>query len=58
MQIALLILILLPLTEIYLMIKVGSAIGAFNTISITILTAFLVMYFAKLQGIETLRSAL
>ena len=58
MQIALLILILLPLTEIYLMIKVGSAIGAFNTISITILTAILGMYFAKLQGIATLRSAL
>ena len=58
MQIALIIFILLPLTEIYLMIKIGSVIGAFNTISITILTAIVGMYFAKLQGIVTLRSAL
>ena len=58
MQIALIIFILLPLTEIYLMIKIGSVIGAFNTISITILTAVVGMYFAKLQGIVTLRSAL
>ena len=58
MQLTLLIFILLPLTEVYLMIKVGSVIGAFNTIFLTILTAVVGLYFAKLQGIATLRSAL
>jgi UPF0716 protein FxsA len=38
------------------MIKIGSVIGAFNTISITILTAIVGVYFAKLQGLSTLRS--
>lgn len=56
MQFTLLFFILLPLVEIYLMIKIGSAIGAFNTISITILTAIVGVYFAKLQGLSTLRS--
>lgn len=58
MQFTLLIFILLPLIEIYLMIKVGSVIGALNTISLTILTAIVGLYFAKLQGIATLKSAL
>ena len=49
MQLTLLILIFLPLLEVYLMIKVGSVIGAFNTIFITILTAIIGMYFVKLQ---------
>ncbi len=56
MQFTLLFFILLPLVEIYLMIKIGSVIGAFNTISITILTAIIGVYFAKLQGLSTLRS--
>jgi UPF0716 protein FxsA len=56
MQFTLLFFILLPLVEIYLMIKIGSVIGAFNTISITILTAIVGVYFAKLQGLSTLRS--
>jgi len=58
MQLTLLILIFLPLLEVYLMIKVGSVIGAFNTIFITILTAIIGMYFVKLQGLSTLKSAL
>ena len=58
MQFTLLILILLPLFEVYLMIKIGSVIGAFNTISITIFTAVLGMYFVKQQGLSTLRSVL
>ena len=57
MQLTLLIFILLPLVEIYLMIKIGSIIGAFNTISITIITAIVGVYFAKLQGLSTLKSA-
>ena len=56
MQFTLLILILLPLFEVYLMIKVGSLIGALNTITITIFTALLGIYFVKQQGISTLRS--
>ena len=56
MQFTLLFFILLPLVEIYLMIKIGSVIGAFNTISITILTAIVGVYFAKLQGLSTLQS--
>jgi UPF0716 protein FxsA len=56
MQFTLLFFILLPLVEIYLMIKIGSVIGAFNAISITILTAIVGVYFAKLQGLSTLRS--
>ena len=58
MQLTLLIFIFLPLLEVYLMIKVGSFIGAFNTIFITILTAVVGMYFVKLQGLSTLKSAL
>jgi UPF0716 protein FxsA len=57
MQLTLLIFILLPLVEIYLMIKIGSIIGAFNTITITIITAIVGVYFAKLQGLSTLKSA-
>tara|TARA_B100001093_G_C26013866_1_gene670865 strand:- start:62 stop:418 length:357 start_codon:yes stop_codon:yes gene_type:complete len=38
------------------MIKVGSAIGALNTITITIFTALLGIYFVKQQGISTLRT--
>ena len=57
MQFTLLFFILLPLVEIYLMIKIGSIIGAFNTISITIITAIVGVYFAKLQGLSTLKSA-
>ncbi len=56
MQFTLLILIFLPLLEVYLMIKVGSAIGALNTITITIFTALLGIYFVKQQGISTLRT--
>ena len=56
MQFTLLILIFLPLLDVYLMIKVGSAIGALNTITITIFTALLGIYFVKQQGISTLRT--
>ncbi len=41
---------LLPIAEIYLLIKLGSFIGAFNTILIVILTAFLGGYLAKAEG--------
>ena len=48
----------LPTLEIYIMIKVGGKIGAINTVSLIFLTAIIGVYFAKLQGIQTLRSGM
>ena len=50
--------ILIPIVEIYLFIKLGSQIGAFNTISLIFITAIIGVYFAKLQGIQTLKSGM
>ena len=46
----------IPLIEIYLMIKIGSVIGAFNTIFLIFFTAITGVYFAKLEGLNTIRS--
>jgi len=46
----------IPLIEIYLMIKIGSIIGAFNTIFLIFFTAVTGIYFAKLEGLNALRS--
>ena len=46
----------IPLIEIYLMIKIGSLIGAFNTIFLIFFTAVTGIYFAKLEGLNALRS--
>ena len=48
----------LPVLEIFLMIKIGSEFGAFNTVILIFLTAIIGIYFAKLQGIKTLRSGM
>ena len=48
----------LPALEIFLMIKIGSAVGAFNTVILIFLTAVIGIYFAKLQGIQTLKSGM
>jgi UPF0716 protein FxsA len=48
----------LPTLEIYIMIKMGGKIGAINTVSLIFLTAIVGVYFAKLQGIQTLRSGM
>ena len=48
----------LPALEIYLMIKMGDNIGALNTIALIFLTAIVGVYFAKLQGIRTLKSGM
>ena len=48
----------LPTIEIFLMIKIGGKIGAFNTIGLIFLTAFVGLFFARVQGIKTLRSGL
>tara|TARA_B100000700_G_scaffold224482_1_gene247518 strand:+ start:2129 stop:2539 length:411 start_codon:yes stop_codon:yes gene_type:complete len=45
-----------PAIEIYLMIKVGGVIGALNTILLIFFTAITGVYFAKLAGLNTLRS--
>jgi len=45
-----------PLIEIYLMIKVGGAIGAFNTIFLIFFTAITGIFFARLEGLNTIRS--
>ena len=48
----------LPALEIFLMIKMGGKIGALNTISLILLTAIVGIYFAKLQGLQTLKSGM
>ena len=48
----------LPALEIFLMIKIGGAVGAFNTVLLIFLTAIVGVYFAKLQGIQTLKSGM
>ena len=42
--------------EIYVMIKIGQNIGAFSTVSLIFLTAFIGIYLAKIEGLNTLRS--
>ena len=56
MRFFLLFIIGVPLIEIYLMIKVGGAIGAFNTIFLIFFTAITGVFFARLEGFRTLRS--
>ena len=52
-----LLIFIIPIIEIYLFIKVGSQIGAFNTIYLIIITAVVGLYYAKYEGLNTLRSA-
>ena len=53
-----LILIGLPALEIFLMIKIGSEIGALNTLALIFLTAIVGVYYARIQGIQTLKSGI
>ena len=48
----------LPALEIYLFIEVGGQIGALNTLVLIFFTAIVGLYFAKLQGIQTLKSGM
>ena len=57
MHFTILFLIFIPLIEIYFMIKIGTVIGAFNTILATLLTAAVGLYFVRIQGISMLYSA-
>ena len=48
----------LPALEIFLMIKIGGKIGALNTIALIFLTAAIGIYYARVQGLQTLKSGL
>ncbi len=48
--------ILIPILEIYLFIKIGSQIGAINTILLIFFTAIIGVYYAKYEGLNTIRS--
>ena len=56
MNAVILLIIGIPAIEIYLMIKVGGIIGALNTILLIFFTAITGVYFAKIAGLNTLRS--
>jgi len=56
MNTILLALILVPIIEIYLLIKIGSQIGAITTISLIFTTAIVGIYYAKYEGLNTLKS--
>ena len=50
--------ILIPIIEIYLFIKIGSQIGAFKTILMIFITAIVGIYYAKHEGLNTIKSGL
>ena len=58
MNTVLLAVILIPIIEIYLFIKIGSQIGAFSTIFLVFFTAVVGVYYARYEGINTLRSGM
>ena len=58
MNLVLILLISIPLVEIYLFIKVGSYIGAFSTISLIFLTAIIGVIYARYEGFNTLKSGM
>ena len=49
--------VLVPIVEIYLFIKIGAQIGAFNTILLIFVTAITGIIYARYEGLNTLRSA-
>ena len=56
MNSVLLSIILVPILEIYLFIKIGSQIGAFNTILLIFITAIIGVYYARYEGLNTIKS--
>ena len=58
MGLLLLLLVIVPIIEIYLFIKVGLYIGAFNTILLILLTAIIGIIYARYEGFNTLRSGM
>ena len=51
-------LILIPILEIYLFIKIGGQIGAFYTISLIFITAIIGVFYARYEGLNTLKTGL
>ena len=58
MSTLLLLLIGIPLLEIYLFIEIGSQIGPFNTISLILITAFVGVIYARYEGFNTLKAGM
>ena len=58
MNALLLLIISIPLIEIFLFIKIGSQIGAFNTVSLILITAFIGVIYARYEGFNTLKSGM
>ena len=58
MNTVLLTIILVPIIEIYLFIKIGGQIGAFNTISLIFITAIVGIIYARYEGLNTLKSGI
>ena len=58
MNSVLFLIISIPIIEIYLFIKVGSYIGAFNTISLILITAIIGVIYARYEGFNTLKSGM
>ncbi len=58
MNTALIVILSVPLIEIYLFIKIGSQIGAFNTISLILITAIVGVTYARYEGFNTLKSGI
>jgi UPF0716 protein FxsA len=56
MNTALLLIVLIPAIEIFLLIKIGSQIGAITTILLIFTTAIVGVYYAKYEGLNTLKS--
>ena len=56
MNTVLLLIILIPILEIYLFIKIGSQIGAFTTISLIFFTAIIGVFYARYEGLNTLKA--
>jgi UPF0716 protein FxsA len=56
MNTSLILIILIPIVEIFLFIKVGSQIGAFTTILLIFVTAIVGVYYAKYEGLNTLKA--
>ena len=54
----LLAIIIIPAVEIYLFIKIGASIGAFNTVLLILFTAFIGIYYARAEGLNTLNQGL
>ena len=58
MNTAVILIIAIPLIEIYLFIKIGSQIGAINTLALILITALLGVWYARFEGFNTLKSGI